>query len=203
MVYGSLSQWFRQSPTRAEEGLALIHHDPETHRPLVRPLFLAGANHDVRKYVEEASRLSNKSDSPVRLDALWALGHIVPIEDEGLLTRTFTHLDEVLQAPVSDYDTAIVVEAAVNLLHRSDGRSAHAVEPLLQNACSHRTPETRYALANGLLIHRRHLTDTMVDAAFSALRYTDKHDIHTAKAIDSVRYLLLSARIGTPIGVAT
>ena len=188
MVYGSLSQWFRQSPARAEEGLALIHHDPETYRPLVRPLFLAGANHDVGKYVEEAFKLSHHAGSPVRLDALWALGHIVPTEDERLLTRTFPHLDEVLQAPVSDHDTAIVVEVAVNLLHRSDGRSAHAVESLLQKACRHRTPDTRYALANGLRIHRHHFTETMIDATFSALRYTDKHDIHTAKAIDSALY---------------
>ena len=188
LVYSSLTQWFRQSPARAEEGLALILHDPETHRRLVRPVLLAGTDHDADRYAEEAFNLSSDARSPVRLDALWALGQIVSPKDEGVLTRTFDHLDKVVQAPVSDHDTAIVVEAAVTLLHRSDGRSAHAVEPLIRNACRHRTPETRYALANGLLIHRRHLTETMIDAAFSALRYTDKHDIHTAKAIDSALY---------------
>ena len=187
-VYSSLSDWFRYSPARAEEGLALIHRDPNIHRRLVRPVLLAGTTHDAGKYVEEAFRFANDTDSPVQQDALWVLGHIVSIEDEPLLTRTFDHLHKVVQAPASDHDTAVVVEAAVTLLHRSDGRSAHAVEPLLQRACRHRSPETRYALANGLLIHRRHFTDTMVDAAFSALRYTDKHDIHTAKAIDSALY---------------
>ena len=188
MAYGSLTQWFRQSPARAEEGLGLILHDPETHKRLVRPVLLAGATHDVDRYVEEAFRLSGDARSPVRLDALWALGQIVSTEDAGLLTRTFDHLDKVVQAPVSDHDTAIVVEAAVTLLDRSNGRSAHAVEPLLQKACRHQTPETRYALANGLLIHRCRLTETMIDATFSALRYTDKHDINTVKAIDAALY---------------
>ena len=188
LVYGSLTQWFRQSPARAEEGLALIHHDPETHRRLVRPVLLAGTTHDADRYVEEAFNLSSDARSHVRLDALWALGQLVSTEDEGVLTRTFDHLDKIMQAPVSDHDTAVVVEAAVTHLQRSDGRSAHLVEPLLQKACRHQTSGTRYALANGLLLHRRHLTETMIDAAFSALRYTDKHDIHTANAIDLALY---------------
>jgi len=187
-VYSSLSNWFRHSPARAEEGLALIHRDPDIHRRLVRSVLLAGTTHDATRYVEEAFRFSNDADSPVRQDALWALGHIISTEDEPLLTRTFDHLDKVVQTPASDHDTAVVVEAAVTLLHRSDGRSAHAVEPLLRKACRRRIPETRYALANGLLIHRRHFTDTMVDAALSALQHTDRHDIHTAKAIDSALY---------------
>ena len=187
-VWASLSDWFRHSLARAEEGLALIHRDPDMYRRLVRPVLLAGTTHDAGKYVEEAFSFSNDPDSPVRQDALWALGHIVSTEDEPLLTRTFDNLDKSVQAPASDHDAAVVVEAAVTLLHRSDGRSAQMVEPLLQKASTHRTPETRYALANGLLIHRRHFTDTMVDAAFSALRYTDRHDIQTAEAIDSALY---------------
>ena len=143
LVYDSLTQWFRQNPVRAEEGLALIHYDPEAFRPLVRPLFLGGANHDVGLYVEEAFKLSNLSGSPVRLDALRTLGRITPIEDGRLLARTLTRLDEVLRAPVSDHDSAIVVDSALALLHRSDGRNADAVEPLLRSACGHRNPETR------------------------------------------------------------
>ena len=53
-VYGSLSEWFQQNPARADEGLALIHRDPETHRRIVRPVLLVGAIHDAGKYVEEA-----------------------------------------------------------------------------------------------------------------------------------------------------
>ena len=187
-VYVSLSAWFGQSPVHADEGLALILHDPETHRRLVRPLFIAGANHDARKYFEEAFSFSNDSDSPIRLDALWALGQIASAEDETLLTRTIDYFDKVIDAPVSDGDTAVVVEAALNLLHRSGSSVAHAVEPLLQEACRKPTPETRYALANGLLLHRRHYTEAMVDTTFSALQHTTKHDIHTSNAIDSILY---------------
>ena len=186
LVYSSLTQWFRQIPARADEGLALVRHDPESQRQLVRPVLLAGTTHDADRYVEEAFNLSSDARSPVRLDALLALAQIVPAEDAAVLTRTFDHLDQVVQAPVSDHDTAIVVEAAVTLLHRSDGRSAPAVEPLLQKACRHRTTETRFALANGLLFHRNHFTEAMIDATLSALAYTDKHDIHTNGVIDSI-----------------
>ena len=88
LVYSSLSQWFQKNPSRAEEGLALIHCDPDTHRCLVRPVLIAGATHYAKRYVEEAFALSSDAHSPVRLDALWALGQIVSTEDEGLLART-------------------------------------------------------------------------------------------------------------------
>ena len=180
LVYGGLSQWFRQRPTRAEEGLALIHRDPDTHRRLVRPALLAGSAHDAGKYVEEAFNLSNDPDSPVRLDALWALGQIVPAENEPLLTRTIERFNELVDAPDSDEDTAIVVEATLGLLHRTDGRIVSAVEHLLAKASKNQTPSARHALADGLLDHRRHYSEAMIDTTFAALQHTNKHDIHTA-----------------------
>ena len=45
----------------ADEGLTLIHRDPDTHRRLVRPVLLAGPTHDADRYVEEAFNLSNDS----------------------------------------------------------------------------------------------------------------------------------------------
>ena len=187
-VYSSLTEWFRQSPARADEGLALVHRDPAIHRRLVRPVFLAGQSHDAAKYVEEAFSLSNDADSPIRPEALWALGHIVSTEDERLLTRTINHLNEVMEEPESDHDTAIVIEVAMNLLHRSDGHTANAAQSLLQMTCNSQTPEIRYALANGLLLHRRHFTETMIDATFSALQHTSKHEIHIINAIESILY---------------
>jgi len=187
-VYNSLSDWFRRSPARAEEGLALIHHDPDIHRRLVKPVLLAGTTHDADRYVEEAFSLSDDADSPVRLDALSALGQMISTEDGSLLARTISHLDKIAQAPTSDHDTAIVVEAAATLLHRSDGRSAHVVEPLFRKACIHRTPETRYTLANGLLYHRNHFTEAMVNTTLSALQYTNRHEIQTAEVIDLALY---------------
>ena len=188
LVYGSLSEWFRQSPSRAEEGLALIHRHRDTHRRLVRPVLLAGPTHDASKYVEEAFNLSNDSHSPVRLDALWALGQIVPAENEPFLTRTIERFNELVDALVSDEDTAIVVEAALNLLHRTDGGIVNAVEPLFEKASRNHAPATRHALATGLLRHRDHYSQAMTDAVFAALQHTINHESHTAKTIDWLLY---------------
>ena len=186
-VYGSLSQWCAQSPDRAEEGLALIRRDPDTHTRLVWPVLIAGAGHDARKYSEEALALSDSPVAPVRSDALRALGHIASIDDEPLIARAFGRFGEVIDASVGD-DTAAAVEAAMSLLHRSDGRLRHAVESVLAKAGAHRTPATRFALADGLARHRRHCSEAMIDATFRALGHTTRHGVATPGAIDSMLY---------------
>ena len=183
-VYEGLSQWFRRDPGRAEEGLALIERDPITHRRLVRPVLLAGAIHDADRYVQDAFRLSNDPRSPVRLGALWSLGRVVPADNEPLITRTLDRFNEVVDAPDSDEDTAIVVEAALDLLRRTDGRIVDAVESLFEKASGSQTPSSRYALANGLLHHRCHYSEAMIDTTLAALQHTTRDDIHTAKTIE-------------------
>ena len=187
-VYESLSQWFRRDPGRAEEGLALIERDPTTHRRLVRPVLLAGAIHDADRYVQVAFRLSNDPRSPVRLDALWSLGRVVPADNEPLITRTLERFNEVIDAPDSDEDTAIVVEATLDLLCRTDGRIVDAVESLLEKASGSQTPSSRYTLATGLLDHRCHYSEAMIDATLAALQHTTRHETHTAKSIDWILY---------------
>ena len=187
-VYSSLSQWLAQRPDRAEEGLALIRRDPDTHRRLVWPVLISGANHDARKYSEQAFAFSDSPDSLVRSAALRALGHVAPIDDEPLITRAFDRFAEVIDTPTGDDDTAAAVEAALTLLRRSNGRLRHAIETVLEMACAHRTPATRFALADGLARHRRHYSEAMIDATFHALGHTTRHDIATPGAIDSMLY---------------
>ena len=139
---------------------------------LVRPVLLAGATHDDRRYVEEAFHLSNDPHSPVRPDALWTLARIVPSDNECLLTRTIDRLHEIIDAPEAEEDPAIVVEAALGLLDRTDGGIVNAVEPLLEEASRNKAPSTRHALATGLLHHRRHYSEAMIEATFAALRHT-------------------------------
>ena len=187
-VYDSLSQWFRRDPARAEECLTLIDRNPTTHRRLVRPVLLAGATHEADRYVQDAFRLSNDPSSPVRLDALWSLGRIVPADNDPLITRTLKRFNEVIDAPDSDEDTPIVVEAALDLHRRTDGRIVDAVESLLEEVSRSRTPSSRFALATGLLDHRHHYSEAMIDATLAALQYTTKDEIHTAKTIDRILY---------------
>ena len=188
LVCDSLAEWFRKTPARAEEGLTLIHRDPDSHGRLVRPVLLSGAVHDASRYVEEAFDLSNDSDSPVRLDALRALGQIVPVENETLLTRTFNRFNEVVDVSDPDEEPGIVVEAALNLLHRTDGGIVDAIAPLLEKVSRIQSSPTRQALANGLLHHRRHFSEAMTDAVFASVRHTTKHESQTGKMIDRILY---------------
>lgn len=120
LVYESLSLWFKKSPVRISEGLALIRRDVDVNRRLVRPVLLAGASHDATMSSEEALDLSNQAQMHIRLDAIWALGRIVPIEEERFLTRTIARLGEAVEATESDDETAHAIEAALHLLHRTD-----------------------------------------------------------------------------------
>ena len=124
----------------------------------------------------------------IRLDAIWALGRVVPTEDERLLTRALNRFDEVIEAPGSDNDAAHALEAALHLLHRTDGKILQSVEPLLVKACTTPTPETVYTLAFGLQTRRNIYSPAMIDATFSALQHTGKQDLHTIAAIDSILY---------------
>lgn len=188
LVWDSLAEWFRQRSTRAEEGLTLVHRNPDAHRRLIKPVLLAGAHHDVGKYVEEAFNLSEVSDSPMRQDALWVLGQITPTGDDREITRTIRRFNEAIDVPDSNEDTAIVVEAALDLLHRTDGGIVDAVEPLLEKVSRIKSPRTRQALADGLLYHRCRFSEAMTDAAFASLGHTTKREVHTCNTIDGILY---------------
>ena len=116
------------------------------------------------------------------------LGRIVPIEEVDFLTRTIARLNEVIEAPKSDDDTSHAVEAALHLLHRTNGGILKAVEPLLLKACTTPTPATLYTLAVGLETHRNSYSQAMIDATFSALSRTSKEGVLTIEAIDSILY---------------
>lgn len=188
MVYDGLTDWIRQSPTRVEEGLTLIRQEIDTDKRLVKPVLLAGASHDTAMYTEIAFNLSNQPQMHIRQDAIWALGRIVPIENGQLVTRAISRLDEVIEAPDSDNDTACAVEAVVHLLHRADGTIIQAVEPLYLKACKNPMSGTCYELARGLLRQNKIYSQAMIDATFSALKHTDKQEIRTFKIIDLILY---------------
>ena len=188
LIYDAFFTWIRESPARAEETLVLIRRDSDTHARLVKPVLLAGVTHDVTKYVEEAFTFSDHPQSNVRLDAVLALGHIVPTEDEMLVMRAINRFDDLIENPGSDEDTAAAVNAALNLLQRGGDPIVHGVEPLLKKACRSQTPTTRRALAYGLLMRRQLYTEAMTDASLWALQYVNDQDIHTIKAIDSMLY---------------
>ena len=188
IVYDSLTDWFRKTPGRVEEGLTIIHQEIDTDRRLVRPVLLAGASHDAAMYSEAAFDLSNQPQMHIRRDAIWALGRVVPIESGHLVTRAISRLEEVIDATDSDNDTAHAVEAALHLLVRAAGKIIQAVEPLILKASKAPTSATCYAFALGLLNHDKIYSPTIIDATFSALQHLGKQDVQTIRIIDSILY---------------
>lgn len=188
LVYEALREWFQQSSERTEEGLAVLDRDMDNQTGTVRPLLLAGAKQDAKMYTGVALQLSEQARPHIRSDALWALGRVVPEDDDHMLHRALGRLTEVVDAPQSDQDTAVAAEAALHLLHRTDGKLLDAVQSLLQTACRSPTHLIQQALAHSLQNYRSVYSEPMIDATLSALQTTNKEDIHMAQTIDSLLY---------------
>ena len=133
--YNALSAWIRESSARADETLDLIHRDLNAHARLINPVLLAGATHDVAKYVEEAFAFSKHRESNIRTNAVIALGHIVPTDNRVLFDRALDRFNDLIENPGSDEDAPITVDAALRLLQRGGPPIVPAMEPLLVRAC--------------------------------------------------------------------
>ena len=184
LAYDALREWFQQRPERAEEGLAVLNRDMDDQTRAARPLLLAGANQDAQKYAEVALKLSTQARPHIRSDALWALGRVVPKDDEHLLHRALSRFSEVVDGPHSDQDMAVAVESALHLLHRTDGNLLDAVQSLLEKAKRSPTPLIRQALASSLLDYRSVYSEPMIDATLAALQTANREEINTVQTID-------------------
>ena len=188
LVFRALREWFQYSPSRAAEGLSLICRNTDNHPRLVRPVLIAGATHDAKKYTDEALALSRATQSSIRMDALFALGQIAPEDDRSLLHRVVERFTECIAAPDSDRVTAIALEAALNLLKRTGDIIVTDVHALLVKASSNPTPAVLRVLADGLRTRQNNFTDSMTNASLKALRLTDKQDAVTIREIDLFLY---------------
>ena len=187
-VYDSLTDWFRKNPAKITDGLSLIHQDMATNKRLVKPVLFAWASHNAAKSTEEAIALINSKQVHIRLDAIRVLGRIVPINDDSLIAHAVNQLENVIESPDSENDTAHAIEAALKLLERAGSKSLQAIEPLLVKACTNPNPATVYSLAFGLQCHRQHYSEAMIDSTFSVLQETGKQNQPTITVIDSVLY---------------
>ena len=188
LVFRALREWFQHSPSRVAEGLSLICRNTDNHPRLVRPVLIAGATHDAKRYTEEALALSRATQSSIRMDALFALGQIAPEGDSSLLHRVIERFTECISAPDSDHCAAIALEAALNLLKRTGDIVATDVHDLLVKASSNPTPAVLRVLADGLSTRQNKFTDSMTNASLKALRHTDKQDADTIREVDLFLY---------------
>ena len=189
LVYDALLDWFRKSPHRTEEGLALIRRDPSSHTHLIRPVLLAGPTHDNTTYIDEAFVLSYDPQSHIRIDALWTLARILPPDHKCKLQRLTSLLIETAKATVPAEEIAAAVDATIHLLWRCGSTISHAAEEIISTVSNSPSPEINHALASGLLSKREAFTETMIDAAFLSLQSTDRNATPVLDEIDSILYI--------------
>ena len=185
-VYDALGTWLQLSRCRVDEGLALVRNDLNHQTGITRHVLVAGAEHDPKKYAEEALDLSCQPQPHIRQDALAALGDIAPKDDGAILRRITERLDQVIESPSSDHELATAIGAALHLLDRFGQGLVSVVELLLVKACTNAPPISRHAIARGLHSGHASYTDKMICTSFSAIQHIDQHDPEAVKIIDSI-----------------
>ena len=188
LVHEALRKWFQQSSERTQEGLAAIHCDMDNQIGTVTPLLLAGARQDEELFAEVALDFSEQTWPQIRNDALWALGRVVPTDNDRLLNRALNRFSKVVDASRSDQDIAVAVEAALHLLHRTHGSIVETVRPLLERACDAPSVLLRQTLGRSLQNYRNAYDESMIDTTFLALQTTDKEDVNTIQTINSLLF---------------
>ena len=187
-VYDALREWFGQTPQRAESGLELVQGDMRLYSAAVKPVLLAGAPHDVRKYAKVALGIARQAESSSRLDAITALGVMDLQRHEDLLVDALRCFEETIEQPISDNDGAVIVRAAIGLLQGLGAEGSRLVEPLLVKACKFPNPDTLHEIVSGVNSHKRVYTERMVDASFSAIASAVQYHRDTIDFIDGLLY---------------
>ena len=188
IVCEALREWFQQSSERTKEGLAVIDRELDNHIGTVIPLLLAGAGQDAEKFAVITLDLSERAQPQIRTDALWALGRVVPEDNDCLLHRALNRFNDVVAFPHSEQDIAVAVEAAMYLLHRTHGSIVDTVRMLLEKACEAPSALLRQALGRSLQQYRSAYDESMIDTTLLVLREVDTEDINTVETIDSLLY---------------
>ena len=187
-VIDALRDWFQHTPQRADRGLELIQSDINEHYHAVKPVLLAGARHDVRKYAAVALCLARQPALKCRLDAVTSLGAMELAQHEELHVDAVTCFAEILETPASEFDEPTVIRAALNLLECLGKRGARLVEPLLLKVCNSPSPNALHQILSGFNSRKCLYTEKMVDATFSAIGSAAQYNADTIDLIDTILY---------------
>ena len=185
-VYESLRQWLEKTPQRVETSLVQIGGSYDTRGDVTRCVLLAGSSHDLGKYVKKAVKLSRKEGWSTRRGSIIAMGYLPLGENESDLDLVLTRLRELIEAPRSEEESGIAIEAAFNLLSTIGVTLVGCIEPLLKKACDNRSSISRQAIAYGLESNGKLYTDAMLGASLEALKGTSSKESETLQVIDSV-----------------
>ena len=187
-VIDALRDWFQHTPQRADRGLELIQSDINAYYHAVKPVLLAGARHDVRKYAAVALYLARQPALKCRLDAVTSLGAMELAQHEDLHVDAVTCFAKILETPVSEFDEPTAIRAALSLLKCLGKKGASLVEPLLLKVCNSPSPNTLHHILLGFNSRKCLYTEKMVDATFSAIGSAAQYNADTIDLIDALLY---------------
>lgn len=187
-VIDALRGWFQHTPQRADLGLELIQNDITAYSGAVKPVLLAGARHDVRKYASVALHLARQPALKCRPDVVTALGAMDLAQHEDLHVDAVKCLDEMIEVSVSEHDEATAIRAALRLLKSLKKKGVSLIEPLLLKVCDNPNPSTLHEIVSGVISDKCLYTEKMVDATFLAIGSAAQYHAHTIDLIDALLY---------------
>ena len=187
-AHQALHGWLQKEVSRPKQALTLVMRDSTPDDGVVRAVLTAGGETAPDEFTSQAVTLSLDPSPTTREAALFALGRIVPLDDDSLLALTLKRLQQAVTTPAPEGETQAAVETALVLLERAPDRLASDVEPIVVTASAKLSPSIRNALALGFLRHRAILSTNTIDAIFSALGHADLTELETVSNIDLVLY---------------
>ncbi|MDE0221323.1 MAG: hypothetical protein OXJ90_18795 [Spirochaetaceae bacterium] len=187
-VSDALREWFQRTRQRAQSGLELIQSDMRMYSRALRPVLVAGAQHDVRKYASAALSVARQPMTEGRLDAIAALGLMDLRQHTDLVLEVVRCLEEAIERPVSDHDAPVAIRAAIGTLQHLGAESCHLIEPVLLKGCRSPTQNALHEIVLGVYSHKCVYTSRMIDASFSAIASAVQHRRDTIDLIDSLLY---------------
>ena len=187
-AHQALHGWLEKHDSRPGEALSLVLHDNPLDDAVLRVVLTAGGPIGPVQFATEAIALSGDPSPPTREAALFALGRIVPLDNDVLLDRALQRFEQAVTSSASEGETQAAIESALALFERAPGRLASNIEPIVAAAAAESSPSVREALALGLLRHHAILSTQMIDAIFSALGHADLTELETIANLDLVLY---------------
>lgn len=187
-AHEALHGWLEKQESRPKQALSLVLRDNPLDDAVLRVVLTVGGRTDPDAFTTQAVTLSRDTSPATRGAALFALGRIVPLDNDTLVARALRRLEQAVTTSASESETQAAVESALSLFERAPDRLASNIEPIVAAAAAKRSPSVRNALALGLLRHHAILSTHMIDAIFSALGHADLTELDTITNIDLVLY---------------
>ncbi len=187
-VSDALREWFQRTPQRVQSGLELIQSDMRVYSLAVRPVLIAGAQHDMRKYANAALCVARQPVIASRLDAITALGTMDLRQHHDLVLEVVKCLEEAIERPSSDHDGPVAIRAAIGILQHLGAESRHLIEPVLLKGCRSPTQSALHEIVLGVHSNKCLYTQRMIDASFSAIASAVQYRRDTIDLIDSLLY---------------